>query len=88
MMIIIKENEVRDQNLDLVRKVPKRCNMRVTVILVVIGTLGTVPKSFRKGTERVGGLVGCFSWHINLCRLSNAISIFLRINCSISNNSV
>ncbi len=27
-------------------------------------------------------------WHINLCRLFNAKSIFIQINSSISNNSV
>ena len=28
------------------------------------------------------------SWHINLCRLFNAKSIFIQISCSFSNNSV
>ena len=27
-------------------------------------------------------------WHINICRLFNAKSIFIQVNCSISNNSV
>ena len=35
----------------------------------------------------VGWLVG-FLWHINLCRLFYAKSIFIQIFCSISNNSV
>ena len=34
----------------------------------------------------VGWLVGWFLWHINLCRLFNAKSIFMQV--SISNNSV
>ena len=33
-------------------------------------------------------LVGWFLWHINLCRLFNAKSIFIQIISSISNNSV
>ena len=32
--------------------------------------------------------VGWFLWHINLCRLFNAKSIFIQIISSISNNSV
>ena len=31
---------------------------------------------------------GLVLWHINYCRLFNAISIFIHINSSISNNSV
>ena len=34
------------------------------------------------------GLVGWVLWHINLCRLFNAKSIFMQIVSSISNNSV
>ena len=36
----------------------------------------------------VGRLVGWVLWHINLCRLFNAKSIFTQIVSSISNNSV
>ena len=35
----------------------------------------------------VGWLVG-FLWHINLCRLLNAKSIFIQIISSVTNNSV
>ena len=35
-----------------------------------------------------GWLVVWVLWHINLCRLFNAKSIFMQIVCSISNNSV
>ena len=35
-----------------------------------------------------GWLVGWVLWHINLCRLFNAKSIFIQIISSISNNSV
>ena len=42
-------------------------------------------KSFSHTLEVLFSLV---SWHINHCRLFNAKSIFIRINGSISNNSV
>ena len=43
----IKESEKSEHYLDLSRELKKQWNMRVTVISVVIGILGT-------GTERVG----------------------------------
>ena len=36
----------------------------------------------------LGWLVLRVLWHINLCRLFNAKSIFMKINSSISDNSV
>ena len=36
----------------------------------------------------VGWLVVWVLWHINLCRLSNAKSIFIQIISSVSNNSI
>ena len=39
-------------------------------------------------TDVVGRLVGWILWHINLCKLFNAESIFIQIVGSISNNSV
>ena len=42
----------------------------------------------RKMEIFVGWLVGWILWHINLCRLFNAKSIFMQIVSSISNNSV
>ena len=45
----IKEIEKRGKYLDLVRELRKLWNMRVTVIPIVIGTLGTVPKGLERG---------------------------------------
>ena len=42
--IKIKENEKRDIYLDLARQLKKLWDLKVLVIPVVIGTLGTVPK--------------------------------------------
>ena len=50
----LKENKKIDQYLDLVRELKKQWNMRMTVILIVISALETVPKSLEKkiwGTE-------------------------------------
>ena len=44
--------------------------------------------SLFNGISTFGWLVGSFLWHINLCRLFNAKSIFIQIVSSISNNSV
>ena len=49
----LKGSEKRDKYLDLARKLKKLGNMKVTVIPIVIGALGTVTKGF--GT-RTGGL--------------------------------
>ena len=47
----IKESEKRVKYLDLARKLKMLLNMRVTVILIIIGILGMVPKSLKKGLE-------------------------------------
>ena len=41
----IKESKKRDMYLDLARELKKRWNMKVTVLLIVIGALRTIPKS-------------------------------------------
>ena len=41
-----KENEKGDKLLDLTRKQKKVWNMKMTVILIVIGELGTIPKDW------------------------------------------
>ena len=56
--IKIKESEKKEKYLDLVRDLKKknygtRTNMKVTVIPVVIGALGTIPKRFGKRTGRL-----------------------------------
>ena len=51
-----KESKKIDRYLDLARKQKKQqqtnWNMRVTVISIVVGALGTVPKSFGKGLKQ------------------------------------
>ena len=49
----IKENEKKDKYLDLVRKFKKLWNIKLTVISIVIGALGTIPKVLVKGVGRV-----------------------------------
>ena len=47
----IKESEKRNKNLDLARELKYLRNMKVKVIPVVIGGLGTIPKVLVKGLE-------------------------------------
>ena len=47
----LKENEKRDKYLDLARELKKLRNMKVTIILIVIGGLGTVTKGLVQGLE-------------------------------------
>ena len=49
----IKESEKRDKYLDLARELRKLLNIKVTVITVVIGALGTVPKGLEMGLEEL-----------------------------------
>ena len=55
----IKVNENRDKYLDLARELRKLCNMRVKVILPVIGALLTVSKGLEKWLEEleIGGRI-------------------------------
>ena len=55
--IKLKECEKRDKYLDLARELKKLGNMKVTIILTVIGAFGTVTKGLLKGLEdlEVGG---------------------------------
>ena len=45
----LKESEKRDKYLYLARELKTICNMKVTVISTVIGTLGTVTKGLVQG---------------------------------------
>ena len=47
----IKESEKRDISLDFVRELRKLWKMKVTVIPIVIGAFGTIPKQLVKGLE-------------------------------------
>ena len=49
----VKESEKRDKYLDLPRERRKLWKMRVTVILIVIGALGTVPNGLERGLEEL-----------------------------------
>ena len=47
----LKECEKRDKYLDLAKELKKLWNMKVTIILIVIGAFGTVTKGLLKGLE-------------------------------------
>ena len=49
--IKLKECEKRDKYLDLARELKKLCNMKVTIIPIVVGAFGTVTKRLLKGLE-------------------------------------
>ena len=53
----IKESEKRDKHSDLARELRKPWNTRMTVIPVIIGTLGTISKGLEKGLKwlEIGG---------------------------------
>ena len=55
----LKEGEKRDKYLDLARELKKQWVMKVTMIPIVIGALGTNPKGLVKGLENleIGGQV-------------------------------
>ena len=50
-------NEKRDKYLHLARELKKRWNMKVTVMPIVIGAVGTIPKDLVMGQEKleIGG---------------------------------
>ena len=52
-LVKIKENEKKDDYLDLTRELRKLWNMKVMVIPIVIGTLGTVLKGLRRRLEEL-----------------------------------
>ena len=55
--IHLKESEKKDKYLDLPRELKNLGNMKVTIVPIVIGALGTVTKGLSKGREdlEVGG---------------------------------
>ena len=57
--INLKESEKKDKYLDLARELKKLWNMKVTIVPIVIGALGTISKELLKGLEdlEVGGRV-------------------------------
>ena len=57
--INLKEREKKDKHLDLARGLKKLWNMKVTIVPIVIGALGTVTKGLFKGLDdmKVSGRV-------------------------------
>ena len=57
--INLKESEKKDKYLNLARELKKLWNMKVTIVPIVIGVLGTITKGLLKGLEdlEVGGQV-------------------------------
>ena len=49
--INLKESEKKDKYLDLARELKKLWNMKVTIVQIVIGALGTIAKGLLKGLE-------------------------------------
>ena len=49
--IKLKECEKKDKYLDLARELKKLWNMKVTIVPIVIGALGTITKGLLKGLE-------------------------------------
>ena len=57
--INLKESEKKDNYLDLARELKKLWNMKITIVPIVIGALGTITKGLLKGLKdlEVGGRV-------------------------------
>ena len=57
--INLKESEKKDKYLDLARELKNRWNIKLTIVPIVIGVLGTITKGLLKGLEdlEVGGRV-------------------------------
>ena len=53
--INLKESEKKDKYLDLARELKKLWNMKVTIVPIVIGALGTITKGLLKGLEGTSG---------------------------------
>ena len=49
--INLRESEKKDKYLDLARELKKLWNIKVTIVPIVIGTLGTITKGLLKGRE-------------------------------------
>ena len=47
----VKECEKLNKYLDLAREQKKLCNMKMTVIPIILVTLGTIPKNMEKGPD-------------------------------------
>ena len=52
--IKLKENKKRDKYVDLARELENLWNMKVTVVLIVMVSVGTIPKGLAKGLKKTG----------------------------------
>ena len=57
----LKESEKKDKYLDLVRELKKLWNMKVTIVPIVIGALGTVTKGLQS-PETILIIRGATEW--------------------------
>ena len=59
IIMILKESEKKGKYLNLARELKKLWNMKVMIVPVVVGALGTITKGLLKGLEdlEVGGRV-------------------------------
>ena len=73
----LKECEKKDKYLDLARELKKLWNMKLTIVPIVIGALGTVTKGLFKGLEdlEVGGRIET----IQMTALSRTVRILRRV---------
>ena len=78
--IKLKECGKKEKYLDLARELKKLCNMKVTIIPIVIRSFGTVTKGLSKGLEdlEVGGRVGTIQT-TTLLRTARILRIILEI---------
>ena len=49
----MKEFEKKDKYLDLARELKKLWNMKITIVPIMIGALGTITKGLLKGLENL-----------------------------------
>ena len=75
--INLKESEKEDKYLDLARELKKLWNMKVTILPIAIGALGTITKGLLKGLEdlEIGGRVET----IQMTALLRTVSILRRV---------
>ena len=73
----LKEGEKKDKYLDLARELKSLWNMKVTIVPIVIGALGTVTKGLLKGLEDLD--VGGREETIQMTALLRTVRILRRV---------
>ena len=86
--INLKECEKKDKYLDLATELKKLWNMKVTIVPIMIGALGTITKGLLKGLEdlEVGGRVETIQMTA-LLRTARILRRVLEETCCHSNSS-